>query len=286
MLKLLFKPKNISSFKFIKNFAKENGIKKIGHSGTLDPLATGLLLVASDEDTKILNFITNKNKGYLAKAQLGYSSDTYDLEGNIIKNDAFKISKRQLLNNLQKFVGTYLQNPPNYSAKKIAGKRAYQLARENKEFKLKPQSVSIFLLELIDFDFENQRFTFQCLVSNGTYIRSLIHDIGQKLKTGAYMLDLERNLIHNLDFSYLNKELDPLLLIDKKQIKLSFLDLKKLYEGKDVFFKSKLCGEFALVYKKNFIGLVFLEYSKITKRHLIGTKIVKILSKGEDGNEI
>lgn len=281
MLKLLYKHKGISSFKFIKQFARENNIKKIGHSGTLDPMASGLLLVATDEETKILNLISNKEKKYFATAVLGYGSDTYDAQGNIFFVSDKKVTEQQLKKTLKKFQGSYLQIPPKYSAKKVNGKRAYKLARDNQDFQLKPKEVKIFAIDLVDFDFEKQFFSFNCWVSNGTYIRSLIYDIGQCLKTGAYMSDLERYSIHNLDKTYLEKNINPLDLIDEEEFAVNYSNLKKLFEGKEIKVLKQLNGKYALVYKNTFLGILEFEYSKIKKRNLLGTRIVNILSKGE-----
>ncbi|WP_330463555.1 tRNA pseudouridine(55) synthase TruB [Metamycoplasma gateae] len=193
------KKRGESSFFAIKKFAKENNIKKIGHSGTLDPLAEGLLIVATDEDTKTLSYLLNDTKEYFVKATLHCFSKSYDEGEEVfqIKNKE-KITKIQLEQALNKIKKTTKQIPPIFSAKKVNGQRSYDLARKNIEVNLKECNIKIFNLKLLDFDYDNQTFSFKTKVSKGTYIRSLVHDIGLILGTDAVVNILKREIIGNI----------------------------------------------------------------------------------------
>lgn len=199
MFALLYKPKSISSFKFIRDFARQHNITKIGHSGTLDPLASGLLLIATDDDTKLINFFANKTKTYIATIKFGFATDTYDAEGKIIQTSSNRINNETIPHLLNWFKEQTSQYAPIYSAKKIDGKRSYELARQGKSVKQKEQNINVFSVKLHVFDEETQTLVVELCVSNGTYIRSLSHDVGQAFDTCSYMADLERISINNLD---------------------------------------------------------------------------------------
>ncbi|MBR2055832.1 MAG: tRNA pseudouridine(55) synthase TruB, partial [Mycoplasmataceae bacterium] len=144
MFKLIYKDLGISSNKAINIFKKENNINKIGHTGTLDVLAQGLLLLATDDDTKLIPYISNKEKEYKVIAKLGFISKTYDSEGPISFCSKKIPSEKEVFQVVNSFIGKIKQKPPIYSSKKINGKKAYELARKNKEVKLKEISIEIF----------------------------------------------------------------------------------------------------------------------------------------------
>lgn len=204
MFYLLYKEKNISSFKAIKDFANKNKIKKIGHTGTLDPLATGLLLVATDEYTKLISYIDSKRKTYITKIKFGTQTSTYDEEGEIVNTSEYKVTFNDLEKINQWFLKQIKQLPPIFSAKKINGIRAYDLARKNQNVKLNEQKITIFNSEILNFDEINQELDVKLEVSNGTYIRSLVNDVAIAFNTFAYMKELERISISNLSKSLLN----------------------------------------------------------------------------------
>ncbi|MGL4343105.1 MAG: tRNA pseudouridine(55) synthase TruB [Metamycoplasmataceae bacterium] len=276
MLKLIYKEKNISSYKKIKNFAFENNIKKIGHSGTIDPIATGLLFVATDEDTKILNLIQNKNKTYIAKARLGFNSSTYDSEGILEKVKTPNINFLELEKILQNFIGEQLQFPPRFSAKKINGQRAYDLARKNISFELKPNFIKIISIKLLNFD--GEFFDFEVEVSNGTYIRSLIFDIGKLIGCGAYMCELERTKIHGLDQSFLNKTINYDDILSFSKIYLKEEELWKIIHGKEIKFNFPN-DWYMIIYENDFLGIIELENSLIKKRNILGKKFSNYFKK-------
>lgn len=190
------KPKGITSFDVIRKLRKILSIKKIGHTGTLDPLATGVLLVCVGKATKLAQDIEAHSKEYVAEFELGYKTDTYDTEGTIVdKVENFSISKNELEDVLKKFVGNIKQIPPMYSAIKINGQKLYDLARKGETVEREARDIKIDYIELLSFDGKKARI--KCKVSKGTYIRSLIYDIGEELKTFAVMTSLTRISVGN-----------------------------------------------------------------------------------------
>lgn len=172
-------------------------IERIGHAGTLDPFATGLLIVAvTREATKRLDEFKNLEKEYEVELKFGATSDTYDCDGEItIAPNSRAISRDELAAALEHYRGSIQQIPPMYSAKKIGGKRLHDLARQGIEVERKPQTVTISELEILDSTPEAARLRVVC--SPGTYIRSLVHDLGQDLGVGAYAIALKRTRIGN-----------------------------------------------------------------------------------------
>lgn len=169
---------------------------KIGHTGTLDPFATGLLILVVGSYTKRAAEFSKLNKTYEAEVVLGSVSTTGDPEGEIAVKSDKKPSEKEVMAVLEQFKGKYMQMPPNYSAKKIDGQRAYKLAREGKEVKLETVEVEIY--DITDIKYGYPKLSFTVSVSSGTYIRTLAEDIGQKLGTGAYLSALRRTNVGEL----------------------------------------------------------------------------------------
>ena len=195
---LINKPSGPTSHDIIDRLRHITGIRKIGHAGTLDPFASGLLIVAVERTaTRRLSEFVGLDKSYEAVLQLGYTSDTHDREGKIqvTSNKEQTITKKQILEVLKTFVGEQLQTPPMFSAKKVRGKKLYELAREGKEIERAPITVQIYDLRFKNYDSKKMQVTVNCVVSSGTYIRSLGYDIGEKLGTGAYLQELNRTSI-------------------------------------------------------------------------------------------
>ena len=185
--KLKYKLKN--EFNLPKKF-------KIGHAGTLDPRATGLLIVCTGKFTKKIQEIQDAPKEYLTEIKIGVQTESYDTEKpEILQQDYSHISEEFILETLQKFVGEIDQKPPVFSAIKIDGNRAYDLARKGEEVEMKSRKTTIHYLNNIEIELPFVRFTVGC--SKGTYIRSLAHDIGQALGVGAYLTNLRRTKIGN-----------------------------------------------------------------------------------------
>jgi len=188
---LVNKPKGITSRRVVNEVVRAIGVKKIGHTGTLDPLATGVLVLCVGKATKLAEKITAKDKEYVATVKFGFETDTLDTDGEVLKkqND-FNINREELLVVLNSFVGSYLQEVPKYSAVKINGRRLYEYARKGIDVELPKKEITIFEIELLDFN--KREFKFRVLVSKGTYIRSLIRDVGLRLGVLMTMSDLIR----------------------------------------------------------------------------------------------
>lgn len=164
--------------------------KKIGHTGTLDPDATGVLPVCLGSATKLCDMLTDKEKEYIAKVQLGVTTDTQDMTGSVLRESPVEVTEEDVKNVLQSFIGAYDQIPPMYSALKVNGKKLYELAREGKEIERKARPVIIHYIEILDMQLPQLTIKVGC--SKGTYIRTLCHDVGEKLGCGAAMAALER----------------------------------------------------------------------------------------------
>ena len=166
---------------------------KVGHTGTLDPMATGLLIILMGKRTKEASSFLQMDKAYEVKAILGMETDTFDFEGKVIKKSNKEVSKEELEGVLTGFHGDIWQVPPSFSAKKVGGRKAYELARKGITVDIPPKKVSIHRLELKEFQFPC--FTLACEVSSGFYVRSLIHDIGEGLGVGATAMEVRRTEI-------------------------------------------------------------------------------------------
>ena len=186
------KPKGMTSHDVVAVLRKITHIKQIGHTGTLDPLATGVLPIAISKASRLIEYL-NEDKAYIAKLQFGFISDTYDSEGNIEKYSDKKVTKEELIQKIEKFKGTIEQIPPAHSAVHYKGKRLYELARKGIiPDDIPKRNVTISKLEILEFDEEKQTATLEIACSKGTYIRSIVNDLGLQLDTGAIMTDLIR----------------------------------------------------------------------------------------------
>lgn len=186
----IYKVKGFTSHDVV---AKLRGImkqKKIGHTGTLDPDATGVLPVCLGSATKLCDMLTDKEKEYIAKVRLGIATDTQDMTGTVLCQKEVNVNEKQVIEALQTFVGEYEQIPPMYSALKVNGKKLYELAREGKEVERKARPVTIHYIEIMDMQLPELIIKVGC--SKGTYIRTLCHDLGERLGCGAAMAALER----------------------------------------------------------------------------------------------
>lgn len=189
----VYKEKGFTSHDVV---AKLRGIvkqKKIGHTGTLDPDATGVLPVCLGNATKLCDMLTDKNKEYITTFRLGFATDTQDISGKVIDTAEICITKEDVISKVMSFVGKYDQIPPMYSAIKVQGKKLYELAREGKVIERKARNVEIFSIEILKIDLPDITMKVQC--SKGTYIRTLCHDIGIKLGCYATMVELQRTKV-------------------------------------------------------------------------------------------
>ena len=187
----VYKPVGKTSHDVVAYFRKLLNIKKIGHTGTLDPFAEGVLPICVGNSTRLIEYLPD-DKAYLAFVQLGKATDSYDTEGNVIFESDKKVTKEQLVNALTSFEGEIEQLPPMYSAIKVKGKKLYEYAREGKTISVAPRQVTIHKIELKNFDEEKQEAQVYIECSKGTYIRSIANDLGQNLCCGGYLTRLIR----------------------------------------------------------------------------------------------
>jgi len=209
---LVKKPKNITSHDVVDRLRKISGIKKIGHSGTLDPFATGLLILGIGKGaTKKLSRFLKADKEYIGLLKLGAVSDTFDKTGKILEKEKIKKpTKDEVKKVLESFLGEINQTPPLFSAQKIKGKPLYRLARKGIKIKPRAKKVKVNKIEILNYSFPYLKIKVKC--SSGTYIRSLANDIGKTLGCGAYLEELKRTKIGSyslekaVELSKINKE--------------------------------------------------------------------------------
>ncbi len=243
----IYKPKGMTSFDVVARLRRVTKIRQIGHTGTLDPFAVGVLPICIGKSTRLIEYLKD-DKEYLATIQFGKDTDTYDLDGSITKTYDKKISQDDLLSILDAFRGEIEQLPPIYSAIKVKGKKLYEYARKGEEVEIKPRKVFISKLELVNFDEENQEAKVLVACSKGTYIRSIAYDMGQKLNCGGYLTALERtkagmfNIENSTpleDFKELSdvveKLINPLDVLDIPQIQLNEVEKERVNHGMAIY---------------------------------------------------
>ena len=230
------KSKNMTSRDVVNIISRKFNTKKVGHTGTLDPIASGVLVVAIGKYTKLVDIITSEKKEYIATMKLGELTDTLDTTGIVLDKKNYNFNKEELIKVLESFKTTYLQEVPKYSAIKINGKKLYEYARNNIDIELPKREVTIYDIELLEYI--NDTIKFRCLVSKGTYIRSLIRDIADKLNTYASMSDLVRTKqgIFDINNSYSLEDInnDRYEILTYKNI---FMDYKHIELNDDEYFK-------------------------------------------------
>ena len=265
---IINKQKGITSRDVVNNVVKKFNTKKVGHTGTLDPIATGVLVVCVGSATKLVDELTCNDKEYIASVELGTLTDTLDNTGKILNEEICVKNKEEIIEVLNSFKGKYLQEVPIYSAVKINGKKLYEYARENIEVELPKREVEITDIELIDnveYKDDKTLFKFKCSVSKGTYIRSLIRDIALKLNTIGIMTDLGRirqgkfKIENSISLEELNENnlipiIDVLnykkieLTADKEKEILNGAIIDNIYDSEEVLFISG--NEAVALYKK------------------------------------
>ena len=274
------KPKGITSFDVIRKLKKILKTKKIGHTGTLDPLATGVMLVCVGKATKLASDLEAKDKIYIADFDIGYATDTYDIEGKKIAENIIEVSKENLKQSIKKFIGNIKQIPPMYSAIKIDGNKLYHLARKGIEVERPKRDVTIEYINLLDF--KNNKVKIETKVSKGCYIRSLIYDIGQDLGTYATMTALQRKqvgdyslensysleqieeMIFNNDFNFL-KTIEEIFSYDKYSLQTE-KELTLYKNGNTIKIKENLENKRYRIYFQNeFVGLANIENNNLLK---------------------
>ena len=236
------KDKDYTSRDVVNVIGKIFNTKKVGHTGTLDPLATGVLIVCMNKALKVVDLITASDKEYIAKVVLGIDTDTLDITGNIINECKTDVNVDMVKSVLNSFVGKSIQEVPKYSAVKVKGKKLYEYARNGIDVELPKREIQIFDIELIsDIDIVDghQEFSFKVKVSKGTYIRSLIRDIGVKLGCFACMKELIRTKQgkFSIDKSYTLNDIKNgnYKLLNIKDV----IDIEKVVVSDDMLFKIK-----------------------------------------------
>jgi len=238
---LLNKPTGMSSFYALRQIRKKLGIKRIGHCGTLDPLATGMLPVMVGEGTKYASMLNSQDKSYTVTAMFGAVSNTFDADGEISPNPSFKgINLDEVKHQLAQFIGPIEQKPPSFSAIRIDGKRAYELARKGQVVDLAKRPVTVHAFSIIETPEPNAN-QFRVVCSKGTYIRSLIHDLGQVLGTGALVTQLHREWVAPFDHgnmteldSLSHEDLLPLASLFEQSTLLNPIELNAIHHGQSI----------------------------------------------------
>ena len=257
----VYKPVGKTSHDVVAYFRKLLKIKKIGHTGTLDPFAEGVLPICIGNSTRLIEYLPG-DKAYLAFVQFGKATDSYDIEGNVIFQSDKKVAKEDVEQALKKFEGDIEQLPPIYSAIKVNGKKLYEYAREGKSVEIKPRKVTIYKIELKNFDYDNQVAQVYVECSKGTYIRSIANDLGQVLGSGGYLTRLIRTkagkfLLENSkkmeDFSSKeiveNNLIEPISMLNYETYSLNDSEKIDISNGKPLLNKSiKNAENLILVY--------------------------------------
>lgn len=241
------KPQGITSHDVVDIVRKIFPGIKVGHTGTLDPIATGVLPICIGKATKLSDELLSENKVYKVKMLLGVETDTYDITGKIVFANTLNEDEIYIKERIKRFIGKSSQIPPIYSAIKIKGKKAYEYARNGEKVSLKPREIEIFNIDDIDVNLRKRQVSFVVSCTKGTYIRSLVHDIGIKLGCGATMIELKRLKTGDFDindsidlYEFLNLEyldmLDKIVSIeelykDSKKINLKDKDYDKFLNG-------------------------------------------------------
>lgn len=285
------KEKGITSHDLVYKVRKKLGIKKVGHTGTLDPMATGVLVISIGKGTKTSDYILSSDKVYEAKIKLGVLTDSYDITGKILEEEDVCFTDEDIKDTLIKFTGKISQRPPIYSALKVKGKKLYEYAREGKDVEIKKRDVEIYKIELLDFNGKDE-FTILTKVSKGTYIRSLANDLGKSLGTYGTLTELRRTRsgsfkiedaikVSDFERSSLDEIKEKILPMDLALIDFKRIDIPKSFCEKFImgqFYKlnEKLNDENYRVYSEyNFLGIGEIrekdgEFFLKMKKNLIG----------------
>ena len=270
--------------------AKVKGLtkEKVGHIGTLDPLATGVLPLLLGKGTKLSKYLIEHDKIYEVELKLGKRTNTGDSEGKVIENievDEKILTNQNIMQTLENFLGEQIQTPPIYSAIKVKGKKLYEYARENKEVEIPKRKINILEIGLINFNIENKTIQFRVHCSKGTYIRTLCEDIAKKLGTIGYMTSLRRlsvgnfNIMDAIKISELEKNIN-----DKEFIINRLITIEDFFENNNIIeidletYKKflngvkleseKEDGMYKIIVNENFVGLGIVQNAKL-KRELI-----------------
>ncbi len=276
------KPSGMSSHKVISILRKITGIKQIGHGGTLDPLASGVLPVAIGKASKLIDYLP-QDKAYIAVAKFGIISDTYDIEGNITEFCNKKITREEIESALENFRGEIEQIPPAFSAVHYNGKRLYELAREGKApVDIAGRKINIYENKILEFDYEQQTLKLEIHCSKGTYIRSLINDLGKTLNTGAVMVELKRIRSSSMEIENsitltpettkeeLEKNIiNPADIISLEKVEISNEEFKTILNGNKIKNKANIENDVLLIHNNKITALAKAEENYIQPKKVL-----------------
>lgn len=273
----IVKPTGMTSSDVVLKVKKILKTKKVGHLGTLDPAASGVLPIAVGKATKFFDYFLNKDKEYFAIVKFGVETDTLDSFGNITKTNSKQVTKEMILNVIDEFVGDILQTPPKYSAIKINGKKACDLARDGVEVEIKPKQIHIFSIDIVD-ELEDNQFSFKVHCSAGTYIRTLFSDIAYRLETVSTTPVIIRtksgrfNSFNSITIEELAEKQELLkiedVFADLKQISTNAEIAKKLINGvkisvQELGFELSEKEECLIYFEKSLIGFYRAEKGEL-----------------------
>ncbi len=273
---IINKPKGYTSNDIVQITKKTLKQKKVGHAGTLDPMATGVLPILIGQGTKISKYLIEHKKTYIATIKLGQKTDTADAEGTVIEQKEIKkFSKEDIIDILNSFKGKQQQKPPKYSAIKVNGKKLYEYARENEQVEIAAREIEIYGIDLIDYN--EDTITYQVECSKGTYIRTLSEDIAQKLGTVGYMEKLTRTKVNEfeleqaIELEELEKDF-PIITIEEifsknSEIMLSEKKLQLFLNGVKLTYNNPN-GVYRIYCEDRFIGLGVIE-NNLLKRDVV-----------------
>ena len=276
------KPKGYTSHDVVAKVRRSLNMQKVGHTGTLDPLATGVLPILLGNGTKLSQYIINHDKEYIATIKLGVKTDTGDIEGNIIEEKVVnKYSDKQIKEVLDTFKGKQKQIPPMYSAIKVKGKKLYEYARKGENIEIEPRDIEIYSIELIDSTTNIIKIKVNC--SKGTYIRVLCEDIAEKLGTIGTMQNLERTKVGDfcLEDAIQIEDIENLELVkqklitpekifkDLKEIELSNKELQQFLNGVKLENKN-INGLYKIYCENKFIGIGKIFENKLKREYVVG----------------
>lgn len=270
----IYKPVGMTSHDVVAKLRRITGIKQIGHTGTLDPFAEGVLPVCIGKATRLIEYLDD-DKEYLATIKFGAATTTYDREGEITFSSDKKISAHDVENTLKSFEGEILQLPPIYSAIKVKGKKLYEYAREGKEVDIQPRRVTVESIELKSFDAEKQQAEVLIQCSKGTYIRSIANDLGKTLGCGGHLIKLVRtragrfrveNSVPLEDIDSLENLINPVEILNYPKIIVNSNDIEYIRNGRALKNQNFEHGTIVLlIYNNNVICAVGVADNNLIK---------------------
>lgn len=272
----VYKPKGKTSHDVVAVLRRVTKVRQIGHTGTLDPFAEGVLPICIGKSTRLIEYLKD-DKAYIGTVQLGESTTTYDIEGEGVNFSDKKVSINEIESVLKNFIGEIEQVPPIYSALKVNGKKLYEYAREGKEIEVKSRKVTVSELKILDFNEAEQTLELYIACSKGTYIRSIANDLGEKLGTFGHLIklvrvkagdfDIEKSIpLEELDTleKVCDKIINPLDYLDFPKYEISDTDTKKITNGLAIDINSNLSGTLILTCK-NEIAAIGLAQNNVFK---------------------